>query len=352
MYGLAIRSAQSIGLHRDGTNFNLSPFDTEMRRRIWWQIVGNDGRASEDHGIAVSNLDLHSDTRFSLNISDPALDPAMAELPAPNSGWTEMTFPLIMTETGYTMQWLYKMLPGFRSSSTPPSEARRKEVIAKNLQHVENLLSNCNPVIPIQRATIIMSRMILRKLEFVSRQQWQSVAEGRAGQARHATEENLVDACEILELKLKLQTDEQLRNYRWAGEAYPEYHVIMYVLWHLCVKPTAGSVERAWAAVDSAFELENNRRLRQESASGSKWAALAMLRDKAMRIRDSGGRAQTATTFSEAANGRDVVDNDTQALGCIPHDAMGDTVAWDGRLLDWNNFLDDLSSKDYNFEAA
>lgn len=34
--GLALRISQSLGLHRDGTQFGLSPFDTEMRRRLWW----------------------------------------------------------------------------------------------------------------------------------------------------------------------------------------------------------------------------------------------------------------------------------------------------------------------------
>lgn len=33
--GVVIRSAVSMGLHRDGTNFNLSPFEVEMRRRCW-----------------------------------------------------------------------------------------------------------------------------------------------------------------------------------------------------------------------------------------------------------------------------------------------------------------------------
>jgi hypothetical protein len=42
--GLAIRIAHSLGLHRDGTNFDVSPFDTEMRRRCWWQICVLDVR--------------------------------------------------------------------------------------------------------------------------------------------------------------------------------------------------------------------------------------------------------------------------------------------------------------------
>ena len=36
--GLLNRMALGIGLHRDGVQFNLSPFQTEMRRRLWWQV--------------------------------------------------------------------------------------------------------------------------------------------------------------------------------------------------------------------------------------------------------------------------------------------------------------------------
>ena len=36
MVNLMVNIAQSMGLHRDGEQFNLSPFETEMRRRVWW----------------------------------------------------------------------------------------------------------------------------------------------------------------------------------------------------------------------------------------------------------------------------------------------------------------------------
>lgn len=46
--GLLIRICQSIGIHREGTNFsNLSPFDVEMRRRLWWAIIVLDLRSAE-----------------------------------------------------------------------------------------------------------------------------------------------------------------------------------------------------------------------------------------------------------------------------------------------------------------
>ena len=33
-----IRVGQGLGLHRDGSNFGLDPFETEMRRRLWWYV--------------------------------------------------------------------------------------------------------------------------------------------------------------------------------------------------------------------------------------------------------------------------------------------------------------------------
>lgn len=45
--GSAVRIGQRLGIHRDGSSHNLSPFDTEMRRRVWWQIVFLDGFAAK-----------------------------------------------------------------------------------------------------------------------------------------------------------------------------------------------------------------------------------------------------------------------------------------------------------------
>lgn len=49
MTGLAVRLAQALGMHRDGRLLNLSPFDAEMRRRLWWGICILDTPASEEY---------------------------------------------------------------------------------------------------------------------------------------------------------------------------------------------------------------------------------------------------------------------------------------------------------------
>lgn len=47
--GLAVRLAQSRGMHRDGSFLGLSKFDAEIRRRLWWAICLLDTASSEDH---------------------------------------------------------------------------------------------------------------------------------------------------------------------------------------------------------------------------------------------------------------------------------------------------------------
>ncbi|CRK13387.1 hypothetical protein BN1708_010785, partial [Verticillium longisporum] len=100
--GLVIRAAQSIGLHRDGKMLGLSPFESEIRRRLWWYIVCRDGRAAEDYGLenmrrmtpgCAAGIDMP------LNVHDSDLYPEMDELPPNRPGWTSMTLSLIAIAT-------------------------------------------------------------------------------------------------------------------------------------------------------------------------------------------------------------------------------------------------------------
>ena len=96
--GLAIHLAQALGVHRDGTNFGLSPFETEMRRRLWWHISILDARSAEDHGTDPSFSNAFYDTQLPMNINDDEISPEMKDWPRPHQGCTEMSFCLVRFE--------------------------------------------------------------------------------------------------------------------------------------------------------------------------------------------------------------------------------------------------------------
>lgn len=279
--GLAVRIAQSLGLHRDGKRLGLSPFQTEIRRRLWWHLLVRDSRAGEDYGLE----NIHSpftDVDLPANVNDLDLRPEMKEPPVPRTGWTAMTFPLITIEMSKTMQKLAAMAAS-ASPSSPPSEDVRAEIMRDLRARAERRTVHCNPVIPQQRLAIVCTSFILTKLDFITRLQWILLRQRAGLHSDFATEENLAEALGLLQPRL-YEGDGLLKQFAWTRHAYPQYHVIMYVLLHLCVRPEGPSIDRAWRSVDQF--LEDEMQCQPAITFGSKLAVLAVLRAKAVTLRD------------------------------------------------------------------
>ncbi|KAH8746777.1 fungal-specific transcription factor domain-containing protein [Diaporthe sp. PMI_573] len=251
--GLAIRAAQSIGLHRDGTRLGLTPFESEIRRRIWWHLLARDSRAGEDYGIQnPTSFNLHSGVRYPSNLEDSDLYAEMKELPPPRRGWTQVTLSLINFQGARTWHRLSAMAASWEERPTP--ESVRAQIVQELRDYVEGFLQHCNPVIPQQRQTILVARFTTRKVDFVTRQQWLHL-EYQEARESFATEGNLEEALGILDAGMSLASDELLRPYRWSMGTYPQYHMLLHILWHLCVKPEGPGVERAWNAINKNLEL-------------------------------------------------------------------------------------------------
>ncbi|KAL6898521.1 hypothetical protein GGI43DRAFT_78707 [Trichoderma evansii] len=331
--GLAVRMAHSIGLHRDGSKLGLSPFESEVRRRLWWHLLARDGRAAEDHGISSWSTVPGYDTKMPLNIDDNELRPDMKELPPPHNGWTKMSLPLTCMEVAQTLQTMANL-------SMTPSGATPKEVIRSNLfsqlrSRVEHYIKPCNPVIPIQRMAMKTALAVVHKIDFVTRQQLANL-ENPDKRNTFATEANLLSALRCLEIHLELWGDELLRPYRWCMYGHPQYHMLLYVLWHLCVSPSGPSVERAWVIVAKTFELEEVRMSMAVSSPALKAIILKRMRKKAEMIRQS------------LINGSDTADStpgevdetpEEEEMENPPQEVVMDVRRFDGENVDWNNLM-------------
>ncbi|RMY26754.1 hypothetical protein D0865_16190, partial [Hortaea werneckii] len=97
--GVAIRIAQRLGLHRDGSEFGLKPFDAEMRRRLFWQLLPLEGMAAQMCGGAMA-LPYDWNTHEPSNLNDSDLYPGMSSLPPNREGATDMILPRVRAEMG------------------------------------------------------------------------------------------------------------------------------------------------------------------------------------------------------------------------------------------------------------
>jgi len=98
--GIVLRLAQSIGLHHDGAKTGLSVFDSEIRRRLWWQIKMLDVACAEDCGFCPTYI-YSEDTALPLNINDADIFRESSSLPFEKDGFTEMTFSLVRVRFTY-----------------------------------------------------------------------------------------------------------------------------------------------------------------------------------------------------------------------------------------------------------
>lgn len=100
--GVTVRIAQKMGLHRDGELLGLPPFETEMRRRLWWRIVLLDAMYALMSGLGHSLLPRSWDTKTPLNVNDSDLYPTMTVI-QPRDSPTDMIFCLICCEIARLM---------------------------------------------------------------------------------------------------------------------------------------------------------------------------------------------------------------------------------------------------------
>lgn len=328
-----MRMAHSIGLHRDGAKLGISPFESEVRRRLWWHFLARDGRAAEDHGISSWSTVPGYDTRMPLNVDDNELRPDMKELPPSHNGWTRMSLPLTCMEVAQTLHHMANL--SMTSSGSTPKEVIRSNMFNQLRSRVEHYIKPCNSIIPIQRIAMKTALAMVHKIDFITRQQLANM-ENPDKRNLFATEANLLSALKCLEIHLELWADELLRPYRWCMHGHPQYHMLLYVLWHLCVCPSGPSVDRAWIVVEKTFELDEERLSAAVSSPALKSVILKRLYKKAEMIRHSltkGSDTPSSTPRVDEVPDDEEMENPPQEVPVL------DVCRFDGENVDWSSLM-------------
>lgn len=306
MTSLIIRLAQGLGLHRDGTNFGLKPFETEMRRRLWWHIGLLDIRSSEDHGTETQINERMYDTRLPLNINDDDISPEMQEPPQERSTFTEMTFSLMRFEITVALRRVSHACPNTNipgpQQPFPEKCGNLIQIINKRIE--ERYIQHCDMNVPIQWVTATVARLILSKLWLVVHHPMTRPYQG-INLTNSSRESLFLTSVEVAEFACLLSADKNTQKWTWMFAINMQWHAIAFVLAELCVRPIDPLTERAWAAASALYggwvQTAKHRK-------GMLWRPLARLMKRAAdhRAKQQQQMQSNPSTVTSSATSRSI----------------------------------------------
>lgn len=304
--GVAIRISQRMGLHQDGEKLGLPPFEVQMRRRLFYQLIPLDGVASQLSGTGIAIPSESWDTKKPLNLNDVQIWPGMTEMPEAQNEATEMIFCLARACVGKCFVMAGKFLYG-ASSSKSKNHSEIKLLIDRAESEVEDkYIRYCDIVNPLHFLTMIFARsaitaMRLRVLLPKTKNQVVTVTERR---------ELFQLSQKIMDMDAAAYTNSNLKRYLWHMGPFfvwGSWDSLIFVLNSLCTIDffSSADVELAWARLEQTYsnhsELINSRRALQ--------TAVRRLTLKAWDNNPSSGNAPTPSFITTLRTLREAKDH-------------------------------------------
>jgi hypothetical protein len=255
MLGVAIRQAQCLGIHRESTLAKCTPFEAEMRRRLWWCLMLYDSRMGEkaDHKDPV--LAPTWDCRLPANCNDSDLWPEMKEPPTPSrSRATEALFVVLRGEMADHMRnssWfldfsnpclkpLAKELPGNGSLDALYQNIERDYLRFCDTDNRLHFLS-----IHTTKLYVLRSRLFEHFARFLNTNGQQSEAERDRG---------LQMALDYIDCDTLLTSSPLCQGYLWYLQSYFPFPAYMHTIQDLRRRPLNQLAERAWEVMHVNYQ--------------------------------------------------------------------------------------------------
>ncbi|KAI1427110.1 hypothetical protein F5Y12DRAFT_197536 [Xylaria sp. FL1777] len=277
MTGLVIRMAQSLGLQRDGTHFqHLTPFEVDLRRRVWYALCSLDVRASEDQGTDFTIQIGSFDTKLPLNINDDDIDIDTKETPPERDGIADMTAPIVMMDISNISRQLVS--PGISLE-----EQNRLLGTIYTILEERYLRFSTEPGNITYWVIVVSIRLVIAKLTLFTHLPvlFSSPSEEFSQEIRNKL---LIAAIEVAEFNHALNAEKAGHNWRWVYQTYTHWHSIVYLLIEICRRPWSPIVDRSWTALHSPWLIPAKSKLDKDLRT---WVPLKKLMLKARKHRDN-----------------------------------------------------------------
>ncbi|KAH8685058.1 fungal-specific transcription factor domain-containing protein [Ilyonectria robusta] len=267
--GFVIRIAQKLGLHRDGEALGLKPFESEMRRRVWWQIIAIDCKFALFSGLGHSLLPRDWNVREPQNLNDADMFPSATHPFPDRDGPTDMILCLtqckitkFLVETpGLEPLKMMSQLDDLKAEDSQP-DALRDEQINHYRMHFDTLEESlhrlletrCNPsagqVHNIARG--VVTTILNQKRELINGFGYQSESNTIIQSKDYNA---FASTVAIMEHATSLYTSTESTGFLWFVLLNVQLDVFTYMVVQLGHRIEGRTVERAWTQVEILYQF-------------------------------------------------------------------------------------------------
>ena len=252
-----MRIGQRIGLHRDGTEYGLDPFEVNMRSRLWWQIIWIDARSSELSGTAVPHLHPVWETPGPLNVNDSDLYPGMETAPPERTGATEMMFILLRYELAQHFRkmkarWTWKGTWTHPDQTVVTSEEKLKAISDLEGDIERKFLRYCDPLVPLHQICTIFARSVICIGRIIARHPRHRPDKG-ANMPQEEKDDIFNNALRALGYDSLAQSTPSLQAFSWHTQAFFQWPAVIVLLDMLRKRTVGEEAERAWNQLEVVY---------------------------------------------------------------------------------------------------
>lgn len=260
--GVAIRVAEGMGMRLDGDLLGLSPFETELHRRIWWQLKMHEFRAAELSGQAkFRNFEIDETTpKRPANINDSDLYPTMKQAPVESTRPTEMLWIVFRTDlasfaAGQRVKMQVENKAAFSTEDySAMDDLKIKDEFIKKLEDMieTKYVRFCDPCQPLQFLILLVARLSTNLIRFIAHhpRRWAKLDQVPASEQEFVW--GVVMA--LLEQHNMLQSNPQLRRFAWNVPYFIQWHAVIHILDTLRADPLHQDAIKAWQLIDTLYE--------------------------------------------------------------------------------------------------
>lgn len=308
MTALAVRIAQGMRLNEVRRGSGLSPYDTEIRLRLWLSIWRLDLRTALDQGSDFLVSDASSDEGLPLNVNDTDFDPGSIKYPCSRTGMTDMAPTLAKYEIGSLMKKMRRSKAacersGVRSILTPEWDDILQAAGVCKSEIQSKYLENCTAGDSFHLFTTLNTQLFFAQVPLLNYDPvlcsdcQTTLPPSAVGHLFEASIEAINCSYAIISLSTSLRWTKLFRT-------YINRHAISIILEELCLRTNETDLEqKGWNAIGLALACCS------PSASSQKqdvsWKLLVKLMREAERRREANqplSAREGPETGSESSN--------------------------------------------------